>query len=180
MSKVSYTTLKERKDAAAVAVAITPEEEQRRIAALIADRERAKLAEEAEATRDYHAQRGEVHIKTVIDPHEGPRATVTSSWVSLTPSMCAESAAHGRGGGCGWDGAKEIGFPNGWDSIPEDMVLEWKGITARQHAQNVLAQHKAVAHTTSGPTHVRTPEQTRAAHANRPLPETFVENPRLK
>lgn len=159
---------------------LTPQEEQRRIAALIADRERAELAKEAAAAKAYHAERGEIHIKKVIDPHEGRLASVTSSWMALTPSMCSENATHGYGGGCGWDAAKEIGFKNGFDSIPEDMTLPWNGKTARQHALEVLAQHKAIAHPTSGSVgHIRTPEQAREVRANRPLPETFVENPRL-
>lgn len=185
MGRTSYTTLKERADAAATAsaqaVELTPQEEQRRIAALIADRERAKLAEEAAAAKSYHAERGEIHIKKVIDAHEGRLATVTSFWTTITPSMCAENATHGYGGGCGWDAAKARGFKNGWDSIPEDMVLPWNGKTARQDVEELLAQHKAIEHPTSGGvSHIRTPEQARAAHANRPVPETFVENPRLK
>lgn len=179
MGRTSYTTLKERADAAQ-AVELTPQEEQRRIAALIADRERAALAQEAAEAKAYHADRGEIHIKKVIDPHEGRLASVTSFWTTLTPSMCGENANHGYGGGCGWDAAKEIGFKNGWDSIPEDMVLPWNGKAARQHAQEVLAQHRAIAHPTAGTVgHIRTPEQARAAHANRPVPDTFIENPRL-
>lgn len=154
------------------AVELTPQEEQQRISALLADREAAKLAKEASEAKAIHAERGEIWIEKVIDPHEGRLATVTGSWQPLTPSMCTEPR-------CGYDAAKERGFTNGYDSIPEDLVYPWNNKPARQDAEELLAQHKAVRHATSGPAHIRTPEQARAARAQRPLPEGFIENPRL-
>lgn len=155
------------------AAELTPQEEQRRIARLIAEREMAKLAEDANALKQQRVERGEIWVSKVIDPHEGRLATVTGSWQPLTPSLCREP-------NCGYDAAKETGFKDGWDSIPEDMVLPWNGRTAREHVEVTLAQHSAIAHPTGGaPSHIRTPEQARAARANRPLPETFIENPRL-
>lgn len=151
---------------------LTPDEEQRRIAMLIADREQQRLAEEARAANLERVERGQKLVRRVIDPHEGRLATVTSSWEPLTPSMCLDAD-------CSYDAAKERGFVNGYDSIPEDMVLPWNGKTARQDAEDLLAQHTAIAHSTAGPAHIRTPEQVRALRAQRPVPETFVTNPRL-
>ncbi len=156
----------------AEAVELTPQEEQQRIATLIAEREMARLAAEANDAKTIHAERGEKWIERVIDPHEGRLATITGSWEPLTPSLCQEPR-------CPYDAAKEMGFKDGYDSIPEDLVLPWNGKTARQHAEAVLAQHVAIKHPTGAATHIRTPEQTRAARANRPLPEGFISNPRL-
>ena len=189
MGRTSYSTLKARADAVQLAGGVTvrevedipqaagPVDDQERLNALIANEEMKKLAAIAEATRGSRFERGEMCIFRVIDPHEGKLATITSSWEPITESMCTE--AGDRGGGCGWDAAKAVGFKDGWDSIPEDMMLSWKGVSARAHVLEKLAQHKAVAHPTAGPKHIRTPDQAIAARANRPLPETFVENPRL-
>lgn len=184
MGRTSYTTLKERAEAAAgVAVAVEPhgvevtDDEQRHVAAVVEDYHMRQLAKEADAIKMQHHERGEAHVTRVIDPHEGRLASVTSSWVPITPSMCTESALHGRGGACGWDAAKELGFSAGWDSIPED--LRYGDVLMRDYALEKLRQHKSIRHVTSGPAHIRTPEQARAARANRPLPETFIENPRL-
>lgn len=157
---------------------VVPVDEQQRIGALIANREVARLAQEMSAAKDTHFERGEMWVSRVIDPHEGKLATITGSWEPITESMCTETGP--RGGGCGWDAAKEVGFKDGWDSIPEDLVLPWNGKAARAHVLEKLAQHKAIAHPTAGtPQHIRTRNQAIAARANRPLPETFVENPRL-
>jgi hypothetical protein len=154
------------------AAELTPEEEGQRIAALIADREQARLAAEANAVKQERAERGQKLVRRVIDPHEGRLATVTSSWETLTPSMCLDAD-------CNYDAAKERGWKNGYDSIPEDLVLPWNNKSARQDAEDLLAQHVAIAHSSAGPAHIRTPEQVRAIRAQRPVPETFVTNPRL-
>lgn len=159
-------------EAETVPVELSPEEEAQRIHALIHEREMAALAAEAEAKKSIHAERGEKWVRRVIDPHEGRLATVTGSWEPITPSLCLEPD-------CSYDAAKELGFKNGYDAIPEDLVLPWNGKTARVHAEEVLRQHLAIKHPTGGPAHIRTPEQARAARANRPLPEGFVTNPRL-
>jgi hypothetical protein len=185
MAKISYTTLKERATAAAsVAVVEAPVDveltldEQAKLAAQIERHENAKLAEAAEAEKAAHAERGEVWISRVIDPHEPPRLqTITGAWEPITPSLCTESALHGRGGGCGWDAAREMGFKGGWDSIPEDLM--YGDITVRELALEKLRQHQSIKHVTSGPAHIRTPEQAKAVRAQRPLPEGFIENPRL-
>jgi hypothetical protein len=153
-------------------------DEQKRVAALIANREMAKLAQEANETKSGHFERGEMWVSRVIDPHEGKLATITGSWEPITESMCVEAGP--RGGGCGWDAAKAVGFKDGWDSIPEDLVLPWNGKTMRAHVLEKLAQHKAIEHPTAGtPGHIRSREQAIAARANRQVPETFIENPRL-
>lgn len=188
MGRVSYTTLKERRDVAEgvtiaeveeLPQAVAPVDEKQRIAALIANREMSQLAQEMGEVKAEHFRRGEMWVSRVIDPHEGKLATVTGSWEPITESMCTEAGP--RGGGCGWDAAKEVGFKDGWDSIPEDMVLPWRNQTMREFVLEKLAQHKALAHPTAGtPSHIRSRDQAIAARANRPIPETFVENPRLK
>jgi hypothetical protein len=183
---VSYTTLKARKDAAAAAVTVTEApgadieitfDEQRQVAAQVERMEMAALAKLADEEKAAHAERGEVYIAKVIDPHERKLATVVGSWEPITPSLCIEAASHGYGGGCGWDAAKEVGFKSGWDSIPEDMRFGTQSM--REFVLEKLAQHKSIKHVTSGPTHIRTPERAKAERAKRPLPEGFVENPRL-
>lgn len=172
MAKVSYTTLKARADAQSVE--LTPEEEQQRLSQLVADYEQTKAAKAAREETAAHFERGQIHRMKCVDPHAGKLATwVSLGWVDQTPSMCDADQK------CCYDGAEAIGFKGGYDSIPEDLVLPWNGKTARQHAEEVLAQHKALRHATAGPAHVRTPEQARAARAERPMPDTFIENPRL-
>lgn len=181
MARVSYTTLKERADASAsVTEAPTDEveismEERRKLAAQIAHAERARLAQEANKARDEHIERGECFIARAIDPHAGRLMTITSSWEPITPSLCTEQGNYG--GGCGWDAAKMHGFTGGWDTIPENMTFN--GQLVRDYVLEKLEQHKALRHVTNGPTHVRTPEQIRKAREQRPVPDTFIENPRL-
>jgi hypothetical protein len=174
---MSYVEQKRRKDAAAIAP--TPEEEQARIDQIRKDHENKLRAEEADALRREREARGVVFIKRVIDPHERPNIqTVTSSWEPLTPSMCTEDALHGKGGACGLDVAKERGFKTGWDEVPEDMM--YGDMTMRERLLLDLRQHKSTRHAVSaGNANVRTAEQMRAARAQRPLPEGFIENPRL-
>lgn len=188
MPKVSYTTLKERADAAAQSAGVTvteaPEidleitlDEQEQVAAQIERLEMARLAEAAEEAKAEHALRGEVYIARVIDPHERKLATVVGSWEPITPSLCTESATHGYGGACGFDAAKACGFKRGWDDITEDM--KFGGQPMRDFVLEKLQQHKSIKHVTSGPTHIRNPEQMKQVRANRPLPEGFIANPRL-
>lgn len=184
MGRTSYTTLKERAESAAgVAVAEAPKgateismDEQKRLAAQIVQDERAKLAQEAQEAKAAHAERGEVFIARAIDPQAGRLMSITSSWEPVTPSLCTEQGQYG--GGCGWDAAKARGFKNGWDSIPENMVFDGKPV--REIVLKDLEHHKALKHVTSGGVaHVRTPEQMRKAREQRPVPDTFIENPRL-
>lgn len=174
MAKPSYTTLKERADAEAKATELSLEEEQQRMQRLLADHLQQQEAEAARKVKVSHIDRGQIHRSKVIDPQEGRLATVTPiGWVTLTPSMCQADPR------CSFDGAEAAGWVNGYDSIPEDMILPWNGMTARGHAENVLARHIALKHSTTGPAHVRTPEQVKVARDERLLPETFIENPRL-
>ena len=181
MGRTSYTTLKERADAAAgVAVAEAPESVTtlEDIAAFAARDERKRLADEAESEQLKHLERGEVFISRAIDPHEGRLMSITSAWVPITPSLCTEVGSYG--GGCGYDAAVECGFKGGWDSIRENMVMPKSGLSARQHVLEILRQHKAKRHIASGQAaHVRTREEAIAARARREVPETFIENPRL-
>lgn len=180
MGRISYTTLKERAEtAASVAVAQAPEgivtlED---VAELAASDERKRLANEAEKEQLKHLERGEVFIARAIDAHEGRLMSITSSWVPITPSLCTEMGKYG--GGCGYDAAVKCGFKGGWDAIRENMVMPKSGLPAREHVLEILRQHKATQHVTSGPAHVRTREQAIAARATRAVPETFIENPRL-
>lgn len=178
MGKISYTTLKERA-AAGVAVAEAPEgivtlED---VAALAASDERKQAATQAEEEQFKHLERGEVFVARAIDPHEGRLMSISSGWVPVTPSLCTEMGKYG--GGCGYDAAVKCGFKGGWDSIRENMVMPKSGLPARQHVLEILRQHKATQHVASGSAHVRTREQAIAARAVRPVPETFIENPRL-
>lgn len=183
MGRTSYTTLKERAEpAAGVAVAEAPDDEveismdeQRRLAAQIRQNEIARLAQEAQEAKAIHAERGEVFIARAIDPHAGRLMSITSSWEPVTPSLCTEQGQYG--GGCGWDAAKARGFKGGWDSIPENMTFDGKPV--REIVLKDLEQHKALRHVTSGPAHIRTPEQIRKAREQRQVPDTFIENPRL-
>jgi len=180
MAKVSYTTLKARADAASgVAVAEAPEgvitEEE--VAELAAREERKQVVAQLEEEQLKHLERGEVFVARAIDPHEGRLMSITSGWVPITPSLCTEMGKYG--GGCGYDAAVKCGFKGGWDSIPENSVMPKSGLPVREHVLDILRQHKATQHVSSGPAHVRTPEQARAARAVRPVPETFIENPRL-
>lgn len=180
MGRTSYTTLKERAEAAAgVAVAEGPQgavtlEDATSFAEAA---ERKRFADAAKEEQLKHLERGEVFIARAIDPHEGRLMSITSGWVPITPSLCTEMGKYG--GGCGWDAAVKCGFKGGWDSIHENMVMPKSGLPARQHVLEILRQHKATQHVGSGPAHIRTPEQARAARAVRALPETFIENPRL-
>ncbi len=174
MGKTSYSTLKERADAEAKVVELSLEEEQQRTKKLMADYLQEQEAKAAREVKVSHIDRGQIHRSKVIDPQEGRLATTTPiGWVTLTPSMCQADPR------CSFDGAEATGWPNGYDSIPEDLILPWNGKTARWHAENTLARHLAVKHSTTGPAHVRTPEQVKIARDERLLPETFVENPRL-
>src|SRR5262245_39332723 len=179
MGRVSYTTLKEREEAEMAAAAankpeFTPEEELALMKKAQADYMQSQEAKAAREVTISHTDRGQIHRSKVIDPQEGRLATVTPiGWVQLTPSMCTVDPR------CSFDGAEATGWPNGYDSIPEDLVLPWNGKTARWHAENTLARHIAVKHSTTGPAHVRTPEQVKVARDERLLPETFIENPRL-
>ena len=174
MAKTSYTTLKERADAEAAEIQLSLEEEQQRTKKLMADYLQEQEAKAAREVKISHIDRGQIHRSKVIDPQEGRLATVTPiGWVTLTPSMCQADPR------CSFDGAEATGWANGYDSIPEDLILPWNGKTARWHAENTLARHIAVKHSTTGPAHVRTPEQVKVARDERLLPETFIENPRL-
>src|SRR5262247_3721707 len=174
MAKPSYTTLKERADAEAVEIQLSLEEEQARMKKLMADYAQGQEAEAARKVKITHIDRGQIHRSKVIDPQEGRLATTTPvGWVTLTPSMCQADPR------CSYDAAEEIGWANGYDSIPEDLVLPWNGKTARGFAEETLARHLALRHATTGPSHVRTPEQVKVARDERLLPETFIENPRL-
>lgn len=175
MGQTSYTTLKARRDAAAgVAVAEATVDD---ITALAVSDERKQLAAQADDEKLKHLERGEVFISRAIDPHVGRLMSITSSWEPVTPSLCTEMGKYG--GGCGWDAAVKCGFKGGWDSIRESMVMPKSGKPAREHVLEVLRQHKAVAHPSAGPAHIRTREQAVAARAERALPETFIENPVL-
>ena len=174
MGKTSYTTLKERADAEAKVAELSLEEEQARMKRLMADYIQGQEAKAAREVTVTHIDRGQIHRSKVIDPQEGRLATITPiGWVTLTPSMCQADPR------CSFDGAEATGWVNGYDSIPEDLILPWNGKTARWHAENTLARHIAVKHSTTGPSHVRTPEQVKVARDERLLPETFIENPRL-
>lgn len=175
MGRTSYTTLKERADAAVgVAVAEMTEAD---VAAFAVSAERKQLAAEAEDEKLKHLERGEVFIARAIDPHVGRLMSITSSWEPITPSLCTEMGKYG--GGCGYDAAVKCGFKGGWDSIHPSAIMPKTGKPARDHVLEILRQHKAVAHPAAGPAHIRTREQAKAARAERALPETFVENPRL-
>jgi hypothetical protein len=174
MGKTSYTTLKERADAEAKVQELSLEEEQQRMQRLLADHLQAQEAKAAREVTVSHIDRGQIHRSKVIDPQAGRLQTITPiGWVTLTPSMCQADPR------CSFDGAEATGWPNGYDSIPEDLILPWNGKTARWHAENTLARHLAVKHSTAGPSHVRSPEDVKVARDERALPETFVENPRL-
>lgn len=174
MPKVSYTTLKERSDAEQAAIELSLEEEQQRMKRVISDYVQEQEAKAAREVKVGHLDRGQIHRSKVIDPQEGRLATVTPiGWVTLTPSMCQADPK------CSFDGAEAIGWKDGYDAIPEDLVLPWNGKTARGFAEETLARHIAVKHSTTGPAHVRTPEQVKIARDERLLPETFIENPRL-
>jgi hypothetical protein len=174
MAKPSYVTLKERADAEAAAIELSLEEEQQRMKKLLADHLQEKEAKAAREVKVSHIDRGQIHRSKVIDPQEGRLATVTPiGWVTLTPSMCQADPR------CSFDGAEAIGWPNGYDSIPEDLILPWNGKTARWYAENTLERHIVLRHATTGPSHVRTPEQVKVAQNERLLPDTFIENPRL-
>src|SRR5262245_66171058 len=158
MGRVSYTTLKEREEAEAAAVAAnkpepTPEEELLMMKRLQADYVQSLEAKAAREVTVSHTDRGQIHRSKVIDPQEGRLATVTPiGWVTLTPSMCQADPR------CSFDGAEATGWPNGYDSIPEDLILPWNGQTARWHAENTLARHLARKQSTTGPAHDRPPE----------------------
>lgn len=177
MGRISYTTQKERADAAAGVAVAEAEVTEADVAALALSDERKRLADAAENEKRQHAERGEVFIARAIDPHAGRLMSITSSWEPITPSLCTEMGKYG--GGCGWDAAKACGFKGGWDSIREGVVIPKTGKPAREHVLEQLRQHKAVAHPASGPAHIRTREQATAARAERALPEGFIENPRL-
>ena len=174
MAKTSYTTLKERADAEAKVAELSLEEEQERMKRVMADYLQAQEAKAAREVKISHIDRGQIHRSKVIDPQEGRLATVTPiGWVTLTPSMCQADPR------CSFDAAEAIGWKDGYDSIPEDLVLPWNGKTARAFAEETLARHLSLRHSTTGPAHIRTPEQVKVARDERLLPDTFVENPRL-
>ncbi len=167
-------TIKERTTEEEKVLELSLEEEQARMKRIMADYLQEQEAEAARKVKVSHIDRGQIHRSKVIDPQEGRLATVTPiGWVDLTPSMCQADPR------CSFDGAEATGWPNGYDSIPEDLVLPWNGQTARWFAENTLARHISVKHSTTGPAHVRTPEQVKVARNERLLPETFIENPRL-
>jgi len=167
-------TIKERTAEETQALELSLEEEQQRMKRLMSDYLQEQEARAAREVKVTHIDRGQIHRSKVIDPQEGRLATTTPiGWVDLTPSMCQADPR------CSFDGAEATGWVNGYDSIPEDLILPWNGKTARWHAENTLARHIAVKHSTTGPAHVRTPEQVKVARDERLLPETFIENPRL-
>src|SRR5215510_8877697 len=123
MGKPSYSTLKERADAEAAAAAglkseFTPEEELALMKKAQADYMQSQEAKAAREVTISHTDRGQIHRSKVIDPQEGRLATVTPiGWVTLTPSMCQADPR------CSFDGAEATGWANGYDSIPEDLIL---------------------------------------------------------